>query len=405
MFRFRSEVAMATTTNRLTTRGLSMKPPGMHSDGQGLYLRVDQAGGRSWVFIFFENSRRREMGLGSLATTSLVMARERARIARGHVQNGQDPVALRRASKLIPKGQTFEQVASALMDELERGWKSPKQRPQWEASLKQHAPVIWNADVSEVDTEMVLSTLQPMWNELPETAQRVRGRIERVLDAARVRGMRGGENPARWKGHLSALLASGNRKKVHHPAMPYEVVPSLMAQLATRESMSAMALRFVVLTACRSGEVRGARWSEVDDHVWTIPADRMKAKREHRVPLSTGARAILDSIPMHARGEFIFPSPRRKILTDVSVSKVLKLNGFENVTVHGFRSTFRDWAGDCTPYPRELIEEALAHQIGNAVERAYRRSDALEKRRGLMEAWSTHCLATAGNVSHLPKRA
>ncbi|MNV23577.1 Prophage CP4-57 integrase [compost metagenome] len=396
---------MATTTNRLTTRGLATKPPGMHADGQGLYLRVDQTGGRSWVFIFFQHGRRREMGLGSLATVGLARAREKAGSAREVVQAGGDPIAIRKATKVPPQGQTFEQVASKLLDELERGWKSPKQRPQWEASLQQHAAAIWKAEVAVIDTEMVLSALQPIWNDLPETAQRIRGRIERVLDAARVRGLREGENPARWKGHLSALLSGGKRQKVHHAAMGHDDVPILMTKLATRDSVSAMALRFVILTACRSGEVRGARWSEISGKVWTIPPERMKAKKEHRVPLSTAAMAVLEAIPKEARGEFVFPGPGQKPLSDVGVAKVLRLNGFEGVTVHGFRSTFRDWAGDCTPYPRDLIEEALAHQIGNAVERAYRRSDALEKRRGLMEAWSDHCSGTAGNVTQLPQRA
>lgn len=394
---------MATTTNRLTTRGLSTKPPGMHADGSGLYLRVDQAGGRSWVFIFFHHGRRREMGLGSLATVGLARAREKAGMARQDVEDGRDPIALRNATKAAPQGQTFEQVAGKLLDELERGWKSPKQRPQWEASLQQHAAKIWKADVATVDTEMVLSALQPIWNELPETAQRIRGRIERVLDAAKVRGLREGENPARWKGHLSALLSGGKRQKVHHAALDYSNVPALITKLESLDSVSALALRFVILTACRSGEVRGARWSEISGKIWTIPPERMKAKKEHRVPLSSAAIAVLDAIPKEARGEFIFSGGRRKPLTDVAASKALRLHCSESVTVHGFRSTFRDWAGDCTQYPRELIEEALAHQIGNAVERAYRRSDALEKRVGLMNAWADHCTGAtpASNVHHL----
>jgi integrase len=396
---------VATTTNRLTTRGLATKPPGMHADGQGLYLRVDQTGGRSWVLIFFHHGRRREMGLGSLATVGLARAREKAISARDVVQVGGDPIALRRASKAPPQGQTFEQVASKLLDELERGWKSPKQRPQWEASLQQHAASIWKADVAVIDTEMVLSALQPIWNDLPETAQRIRGRIERVLDAARVRGLRGGENPARWKGHLSALLSGRKRQKVHHAALAHNDIPALMTKLETRGSVSALALRFVILTACRSGEVRGARWSEISDTVWTIPAERMKAKKEQRVPLSAPAIAILDAIPKEVRGEFVFPGPGAKPLSDVALSKALRLNCSEAVTVHGFRSTFRDWAGDCTSYPRDLIEEALAHQVGNAVERAYRRSDALEKRRDLMNAWADFCTGRSGQIIHLPSRA
>lgn len=226
-----------------------------------------------------------------------------------------------------------------------------------------------------------------------------------MLDAAKVRGLRSGENPARWKGHLSALLASNVKKVEHFAALPYADVPELMKALEQKDSMSALALRFAVLTACRSNEVRAARWSEIQGGLWTIPAERMKAKETHQVPLSSAAVTVLNSIPELARGEYIFALPRKKPMTDVAISKALKCVIEVPATVHGLRSTFRDWAGDCTNFQRELIEEALAHKIGNAVERSYRRSKAIEKRRELMTAWARYCSGEVGQVHFLQDRA
>ncbi len=394
---------MGRQTNRLTSRGVaSIREPGLHADGLGLYLRVDQAGSRSWVLIFHLRGRRREMGLGSLETVSLAKAREAAHEAREQVRRGHDPIAHRRAARAAPAEARFSQVASDLLDELEKGWKSPKQRPQWEASLTQHAPAIWKADVAVVDTEMVLDCLRPIWTTLPETARRIRGRIERVLDAAKVKGLRAGENPARWNGHLALLLTAAQPAKVHHPALAYGELPALMRVLADRSSISAMALRFTILTACRSGEVRRARWEEIEGDVWVIPSDRMKAKKEHRVPLTPAMTAVLDELPAIARQGLIFRAPQGGPLTDVALTKVLRLNGIETATVHGFRSTFRDWGGDCTKFARDVLEQALAHNVGDATERAYRRRDAIEKRRRLMEAWSDFCAgATSDNIHHL----
>ncbi|MFC7378296.1 tyrosine-type recombinase/integrase [Brevundimonas sp. GCM10030266] len=397
---------MSRVTNRLTSRGaLAIRAPGMHADGRGLYLRVDQAGGRSWVLIYHLNRRRREMGLGGLDAVGLGRARELAEEAREAVRRGDDPILMRKAAKAPPQGRTFEAVASDVLDELEKGWKSPKSRPQWEASLTQHAPAIWKADVAEVDTDMVLECLKPIWTTLPETARRVRGRIERVLDAAKVKGLRTGENPARWGGHLAVLLASTRAMKKHHAAMPYAEVPAFITKLASRESISALALRFIILTACRSGEVRGALWSEIKGDVWIVPASRMKAKAEHRVPLSDAALAVLAEIPVEARRDLIFPGTTGNALTDAAVSKVLRINGQAEATVHGFRSSFRDWGGDCTTHSREVLEQALAHRVGDATERAYRRRDAFEKRRMLMDAWADHCLGRSGRVIQMKDRA
>ena len=396
---------MARAINRLTSRGAkALREPGMHADGQGLYLRIDQTGARRWVWIYFRHGKRREMGLGSIEDVELSEARAAASKARQDLGEGLDPIDKRRADAIPPTARTFSAVANDLMDALEPSWRSPKQRGQWEASLTQHAPAIWKADVSAVDTEMVLAALTPIWSAKAETATRVRSRIERVLDAAKARGLRQGENPARWRGHLASLLPKAARNKAHFDAMPYGDVPALISLLASRKSISALALRFLILTGKRSGEVRGADWSEIKGETWVIPAERMKAGKEHREPLSQAAIALLDSIPRDVRSGLIFPGWNGP-LSDMTLSKVLRANKIPNATVHGFRSSFRDWAGDCTHHPRELIEEALAHQVGNAVERAYRRSDALEKRRGLMVAWADFCTGKTGNVTQFPKRA
>ncbi|WGM31534.1 site-specific integrase [Brevundimonas sp. NIBR11] len=389
---------MARAINRLTTLGVkALREPGMHADGQGLYLRIDQTGARRWVLIYHHGGRRREMGLGSIEKVKLADARDAAEAARRQIKDGLDPITARKANSLAPADRKFSAVASALMDDLEKGWKSKKSRPQWEASLSQHCPAIWSSDVAEVDTEMVLNALRPIWTALPETAGRVRSRLERVLDAAKVRGLREGENPARWRGHLSSLLTGAKRAKSHHAALPYGEVPDLMKLLATRQSVSAAALRFLILTAARSGEVRGAAPGEIHGGLWVVPASRMKAGKEHRVPLTDDALAAIAAVPAIGQQSYLFPGMNGQ-LSDATIGKVLKVNGIQNATPHGFRSAFRDWAGDCTGYPRELIEEALAHQVGNAVERAYRRSDALEKRRALMIAWADFCMGRSGQV-------
>lgn len=387
---------MARAVNRLNWKQVqSLDTPGLHADGNGLYLRIDETGSRRWVFIFQMHGRRREMGLGSAIDRKLAEARNDADEARRLVRAGVDPIAERRAAALPPADHTFSSVATTLMDDLEQTWRNPKSRAQWESSLKAHAQKIWASDVAAVDTEMVLAALRPIWSTKPETAARVRGRIERVLDAAKARGLRSGENPARWRGHLSFLLIRGARERGHHAAMSYEDVPAFMARLAERDGVSSQALRFLILTAARSGEVRGATLSEIDGDTWRVPAARMKAKRDHDVPLSEPAQAILRSIEGIPHDGTLFPGLNGP-LTDMALTMQMRKMGVTDATPHGFRSSFRDWAGDCTSYPRELIEEALAHQVGNAVERAYRRRSALEKRRGLMRDWAAFCMGEAG---------
>lgn len=394
---------MARAKTRLNWKQLpGLKEPGLHADGEGLYVRIDQTGNRRWVFIYHRLGKRREMGLGPVDDRKLAVIRDLAGEARRTLKAGLDPIDERRKANAPPVDQTFSAVAAALMDDLAPGWKSPKQRPIWEATLQQHAPAIWKADVAAVDTEMVLTALRPLWTTRYETATRVRSRIERVLDAAKARGLRAGENPARWRGHLDALLSRSRPEKGHHEAMPYADVPAFIARLATRNSISADALRFLILTAARSGEIRGATWEEISGGLWVVPAARMKGGKEHRVPLCEAALTLLDGLTRTRTG-LIFPGLNGP-MSDMTLTLAIRKRKVSGATPHGFRSSFRDWAGDCTGYPRELIEEALAHQVGNAVERAYRRSDALEKRRGLMEAWGAYCTGQRGQIINLQTR-
>lgn len=391
--------------NRLTDKRVrAEKTPGLHADGAGLYLRVDEAGARRWVYIFHLAGRRREMGLGSLEIVTLKAAREAAEVARQLARAGKDPIIERNRARGDNRPKRFHEVADALMDDLEKSWRSPKQRGQWTASLKQHAPLIWVSYVQDVDTEMVLTALRPIWNTHPETATRVRSRLERILDAAKVKGLTTGENPGRWRGHLALLLPVQKVVKGHHKALPYADVPAVMGRLAKKDSHSAVALRFAILTAARSGEVRGMTWDEVDGDRWTVPAERMKAGREHVVPLSTDARALLDGIdPIHRDG-LVFRGAKGGKLSDMALSMLLRKMKID-ATPHGFRSSFRDWAGDCTSFARETAEEALAHVVGSQVERAYRRGSAIEKRRLLLQAWADYCVGRVGQVVHLSSRA
>lgn len=393
---------MARPKDRLNWKQVQgLREPGLHADGGGLYLRIDQTGNRRWVFIYHSAGRRREMGLGPCDDRKLAAIRDLADDARRIAKSGGDPIEARRLANAPAIDQTFSAIAEVLIDDLAEGWTSPKQKPIWLATLRQHAAAIWKADVATVDTEMVLTALRPIWNSKRETAQRVRGRIEKILDAAKARGLRSGENPARWKGHLENLLSSAQPERGHHAAMPYADVPAFVTRLATKSSVSAEALRFLIFTAARSGEVRGATWDEISGDVWSIPGSRMKAGKDHRVPLSGPARAVLNSIPLALRQGLIFPGLNGP-MSDMTLTSALKKRGVTDVTVHGFRSSFRDWAGDCTSYPREVIEQALAHTIQNKAERAYRRSDALDKRRDLMNAWGNFCTgAVASNIHQL----
>lgn len=392
-----------------------LKPEGRHAVGgvDGLHLRIT-GGSRAWVLRLVVGLRpdghggsvphRRDVGLGGYPEISLAEAREKARELRRQARGGTDPVEERKAHKARQRLQaantrTFSECAIAYLAGHRAGWKNEKHGKQWAATLETYAyPVIGEVHVSDIDTALILGVLEPIWHSKTETASRVRGRIESVLDWATVRGYRNGENPARWKGHLDKLLpARAKVQKVeHHAALPYAEMPAVMADLRRREGVSARALEFAILTVARSGEVRGAAWNEFDLEAgtWTIPAARMKAKKEHRVPLSSSALAMLRELPRIDGNPYVFPAPRGGTLSDMALTAVLRRMGRGDLTQHGFRSTFRDWAGETTAFPREVIEHALAHQLRDKVEAAYQRGDLLRKRATLMEEWSHYCKAT-----------
>lgn len=376
--------------------------PGNHAVGgvAGLYLYVNDAGARSWVLRTMVGSKRRHMGLGGFPDVPLAQAREKARKARDDIEQGIDPIAQRKAAVSLLRAQqatekTFQQAAEGFVEAHGDTWKNPKHRAQWTSTLKTYAyPVMGNLLVCDVGQEHVLATLEPIWKTKNETASRLRGRIENVLDWATVRKYRTGENPARWKGHLDMLLpAPGKIQKVeHHRALPIDAMAAFMAALRKREGTAAKALELTVLCASRSGEVRGAVWPEfdLDAGIWTIPAERMKATKEHRVPLPESALRILRAQPRIKNNDLVFPAGRGGKLSDMSMTAVMRRMEVDAVP-HGFRSTFRDWARERTNYPRDLAEQALAHALDNKVEAAYRRGDALEKRRLMMQAWDDFC--------------
>lgn len=389
---------MARTLDRLNPRTVAtVTKPGRHADGGGLYLSVGPGEARRWVFLFRWRGRLKEMGLGSANAVTLAKAREKAAAARALIADDKNPLEVKRAAADVP---TFGALADLMVADLQSGWRNPKHREQWAATLLNEAAPLRPLRVDRIETADVLATLQPIWTTKPETASRVRGRIERVLDAARAKGFRSGENPARWRGHLDHLLPKQQKlTRGHHAALPFGEVSSFIARLRARNATAALALEFVVLTAARSGEVRGATWAEIDlaAKVWSIPGARMKAGREHRVPLSPRALEILETMKPLTGGVadgLLFPSNNpTKGLSDAAFSALLTRMGVArgDLTPHGFRSSFRDWAGESSTFPREVAEAALAHTVGDATERAYRRGDALEKRRKLMNAWAAFC--------------
>lgn len=390
---------MAKAVQRLSARTVqSLKTPGRHADGAGLYLVVDKSGAKRWVFLYRSVGKLREMGLGGLNAVSLSQARQLAQEARSQVAAGLDPIAEKAKARAdavpIP---TFGAFADTFLTDIEQGFRNEKHRKQWRMTLTRYAAPIAHVPVDEVSTDQVLSILSPIWLTRHETASRLRGRIERVLDAAKARGLRSGENPARWRGHLSLLLpAKAKLQRGHHAALPYPEAPDFFARLRENTSVSALGLQFLILTAARTGEVRLATWDEIDLNagIWSISAGRMKAGREHRVPLSQAACDVLDKVRDHGMGPFIFPgSKRNRPLSEMAFAMLLRRLGREDITVHGFRSTFRDWAAEQTNTPREIAEAALAHVVGDATERAYRRGDALEKRRELMSDWAESLLS------------
>jgi integrase len=400
------------------------KGPAVLHDGGGLYLRVSPTGSKAWVFRFQLDGKRRDMGLGPYPDISLAEARRRATERRNQRRDGIDPLdakaAQRQAQRLAAaKGRTFRECAAEFIDKNRAGWRNAKHRQQWENTLATYAyPRLGELPVSAIDTGLVVQVLDPIWTEKPETASRVRGRIEAVLDAATVRGYRQGPNPAQWKGNLAHILPA--RSKVqrveHHAALPFDELPEFLATLRDRPGMAARALEFLILTAARTGEALGATWGEIDTEakVWTVPAARMKAGREHRVPLSGAALDVLDQVrPLALMTDGkpdpaapVFPGPRRALpMSNMTMLMLLRRMGRDDLTAHGFRSSFSDWCAERTAYSREVVEMALAHAIDNKVEAAYRRGDLFEKRRQLMEAWGRFCTASAASGGVAPMRA
>lgn len=398
----------ATKVNNLAERGY-------YADGGGLYFRVSEYNTRLWAFRYKRAGKVREMGLGPYPDVSLKEAREKADKARKLLREGIDPIDHRQAerSAMLAARQvalTFEQCAAAFIAVKENEWKNAKHGAQWRNTLTIYAyPVIGSLLVSHVEQAHILQILEPIWTTKTETASRLRGRIENVLDYATARGYRTGDNPARWRGHLDKLLPLPSKvaKVEHHAALPYTEIGTFMANLRQQAGMGARALEFAIITAARSGEVRGAKWGEVDidKAVWIIPADRMKAGREHRVPLTDVAVELLQSLVRIVGSDLIFPNTNGGILSDMTLTAVLRRMGCQ-VTAHGFRSTFRDWAGETTAYPREVIEHALAHQLKDRAEAAYARGTLFDKRRRLMIDWAKYCTTntTAANVMPINRR-
>ena len=384
---------------KLNARKVETAKAGKYADGDNLYLLVSATGARKWVLRFTHRGQAKEMGLGSARDVPLTDARKLAEKARALIAQGVNPIEARKRDDGVP---TFGKMADDVIETLSPGFRNEKHKAQWAMTMAVYAAPLRPMPVDAVTTEDVLAVLKPIWTTKPETASRVRGRIEKVLDAARAKGFREGENPARWRGHLDCILPKqATLARGHHAALPYADIPTFMASLLEHDAIAARALEFTILTAARSGETRGARWSEIDmaAKVWTIPADRMKAGREHRVPLTDRALALLDKMKAARISEFVFPGQKREKPLSVMALDMLLRRMKVDVTTHGFRSTFRDWAGNETSFPRELAEQALAHVIGDKAEQAYRRGDALERRRALMEAWAAHCApAKADNV-------
>jgi integrase len=382
--------------------------PGLYADGGGLYLRVTTGrnAGKRWVFIYRRPSdgKRCEMGLGGTVVVALAKARKKAEEARGLLSDGKDPRAADSAEKRKP---TFGEMADRHIATMAPNWRNPKHRSQWEMTLREYAKPLRDKPVDAITTADVLGVLQPIWQTIPETASRLRGRIENVLDAAKVQGFRTGENPAAWRGHLKLILPARQKlTRGHHAAMAIDDLPGFMERLRARQAVAARCLEFAILTAARSGESLRACWDEIElgAAVWTIPAARMKATREHRVPLCARTLSILEEMEPLRDGDYVFPGQRTKQpLSSMALEMVLRRMDRDDVTVHGFRSTFRDWCGNRTSYPRELAEHALAHVIGDKAEQAYRRDDALERRRPMMEAWAAFCETPVGAI--VPLRA
>jgi integrase len=405
---------MARRLNRLTAvevRGIGQK--GMFHDGGGLYLQASAGGAKSWIFRFTLDGRAREMGLGPVHAIPLAEARKRAAECRRMRVDGIDPIEARSAHRgwkrlEAAKAMTFDACAAAYIAAHNASWRNAKHREQWRNTLSSYAgPVFGSLPVQSIDVGLVMKALEPIWHTKPETASRLRGRIEAVLDWATVRSYRNGENPARWRGHLDKLLPARSKvhKVKHHPALPYNEMADFTSALQNQEGVAARALEFLILTAARTGEVISAPWDEVDldGKLWVVAPARMKAGREHRVPLSVAAMGVLEQMKEIRESEFVFAGGKRgKPLSNMAMLAVLKRMGRGDLTTHGFRSTFRDWAAECTNFPREVVEMALAHSIESKVEAAYRRGDLFQKRRQLMEAWARFGVASRPRAEVVP---
>ncbi len=408
----------------------SLTATGRYGDGGGLWLQVRAATesadekpgkpmGRSWLFRYTVDGRSRQMGLGPFEDVSLAEARNAAAECRKQLLAHIDPLEARAAAiaakRAEHKAKTFKEVAELYLAAHEGHWRNAKHRWQWRATLEKHVtPVFGERPVNTITTGDVMSVLEPIWQAMPETASRLRGRIESVLDYAKAREWRVGENPARWRGHVSNMLPKRNKARTvqHHAALPWAQIAAFWHNLAAEKGVAAAALRFTILTAARTGEAVGARWNEIDfdKAIWTVPASRMKAGREHRVPLSHAAIDELHALAKLRANEapdaFVVPSTRaKKSLSNMAMSMLLRRMKRDDLTVHGFRSTFRDWAAEATDYPREVAEAALAHVLADKVEAAYRRGDLFEKRRAMMEDWAGYCKVPTENPAVLQRKA
>lgn len=415
--------------NKLTAKQVKdAATKGRLGDGGGLYLNISKTGAKSWRFIYrfgfktvtkkingAEVSKevpvRKELGLGAYPAVTLAAARRKAEEARGCLAETpkRDPDLVWKSQAAASEGLTFGEYATRFMDRILSDFRNPKHRQQWRNTLTTYCQPIWDMDLDKIETPDILGCLEPIWAEKPETARRVRERLERVLDAAKSERFRTGDNPAAWRGNLQSILPNNRRAKTHHAAVPYADIPALMSRLSKSDATSANVLRFLILTGARSSEARGALWSEIDMDAatWTLPPDRMKAKREHVVPLSAPALQIIRDAHEVQRSELVWPGRSGdKPFSETALRKILrhycpeKING-RFVTLHGFRSALRDWAGDKTTFSREVAELSIAHAVGDALERAYRRGNAIEKRRVFMDAWGDYCSGTTSEVVKL----
>jgi integrase len=394
---------MGRTIGKLTALAITQaKRRGYFGDGGGLFLQVSASGAKSWVFRFKKGGRLREMGLGATHTVSLAEARQKALECRKARLDGFDPIEARRGKRIqtkldAAKAMTFAACAERYIASHKAGWRNPKHAAQWPATLGTYVyPVLGSLPVQAVDVGLVMKAIEPIWTTKPETASRVRGRIESVIDWATARGYRQGENPARWRGHLENLLPKKSkvRRVEHHAALPYAEIAPFVAELRQQSGVAAWALEFAILTAARTGEVIGAKWDEIDlgERLWTVPGERMKAGKEHRVPLSDAALAILDDLRKVQQDKFVFPGGKAgRPISNMAMLMLLRRMGRGDLTAHGFRSSFRDWAAEHTTFPAEVAQMALAHTVSDKVEAAYRRGDLVQKRRQLAEAWAKFC--------------